>query len=89
MREWTLRIESNNHGGAYVYSGSDYRYPEDDYLEVVEKVNYTDLEEKYIYLRSELCRISCMFDLCGMDAALDVLATKMMLEKKQEAIEKE
>lgn len=39
-RTWTLRIHSNNDGGGYLFSGSDVKYPDDDYLDVVEKTAY-------------------------------------------------
>lgn len=35
-RQWTLRINSNNDGSGYIYSGNDVSYPKDDYLKVIE-----------------------------------------------------
>jgi chemotaxis regulatin CheY-phosphate phosphatase CheZ len=46
IREWTLRIASDNDGSGYLYSGSDVSYPEDDYMEVVEKKEYNKLEQR-------------------------------------------
>ncbi len=45
IRQWCLRISSENDGSCYLYSGDDVSYPDDDYLEVVEKSAYDDLNE--------------------------------------------
>lgn len=45
-REWTLRIHSSNDGGGYIYSGDDVRYPQDDYLMVIEFSAYQAEREK-------------------------------------------
>lgn len=38
-REWTLRIHMENDGGGYIFSGSNVKFPEDDYLAVIEKAD--------------------------------------------------
>ena len=47
-RQWTLRINSNNDGSGYIYSGNDVSYPKDDYLKVIEL-------EPTLQLMKEMC----------------------------------
>lgn len=57
-REWTLRINSDNDGGGYIYSGDDVKYPEDDYLEVVEKSAYKKLKKQLQIAKKALSNIA-------------------------------